>query len=131
MDHVFASTELARSLKVRALNTPEEWGPSDPVAQGNPALIYKLLFKAASQTLLEFGRYPRWLGGELGITMVLHTWGQNLGQHIHVHCIVTGGALSPDQQSWIAPARKGFLFPTCAPRSPRRSRASRNTSAPA
>ena len=46
--------------------------------------------------------------------MVLHTWGQNLGQHIHVHCIVTGGALSPDQQSWIAPARKGFLFPTAA-----------------
>ena len=86
----------------------------NPVAQGNPALIYKLLFKAASQTLLEFGRNPRWLGGELGITMVLHTWGQNLGQHIHVHCIVTGGALSPDQQSWIAPARKGFLFPTAA-----------------
>ena len=56
----------------------------NPVAQGNPALIYKLLFKAASQTLLEFGRNPRWLGGELGITMVLHTWGQNLGQHIHV-----------------------------------------------
>ena len=86
----------------------------NPVAQGNPALIYRLLFKAASQTLLEFGRNPRWLGGELGITMVLHTWGQNLGQHIHVHCIVTGGALSPDQQSWLAPARKGFLFPTAA-----------------
>ena len=86
----------------------------NPVAQGNPALIYKLLFKAASQTLLEFGRNPRWLGGELGITMVLHTWGQNLVQHIHVHCIVTGGALSRDQQSWIAPARKGFLFPTAA-----------------
>ena len=86
----------------------------NPVAQGNPALIYRLLFKAASQTLLEFGRNPRWLGGELGITMVMHTWGQNLGQHIHVHCIVTGGALSPDQQSWIATARKGFLFPTAA-----------------
>ena len=41
--------------------------------------------------------HPRWLGGELGITMVLHTWGQNLGQHIHVHCIVTDGALSPDR----------------------------------
>ena len=86
----------------------------NPVAQGNPALIYRLLFKAASQTLLEFGRNPRWLGGELGITMVMHTWGQNLGQHIDVHCIVTGGALSPDQQSWIATARKGFLFPTAA-----------------
>ena len=57
----------------------------NPIAQGNPALIYRLLFNAASKTLLEFGRNPRWLGGELGITMVLHTWGQNLGQHIHVH----------------------------------------------
>jgi hypothetical protein len=80
------------------------------LAQGNPRLIYRLLFKAASETLLEFGRNPRWLGGELGITMVLHTWSQNLGQHIHVHCIVTGGALSPDEQQWV-PARKGFLFP--------------------
>jgi len=86
----------------------------NPVAQGNPALIYKLLFKAASQTLLEFGRNPRWLGAELGITMVLHTWGQNLGQHIHVHCIVTDGGLSPDGQRWLTPARKGFLFPTAA-----------------
>ena len=50
------------------------------VAHRHPALIYRLLFKAASQTLLEFGRNPRWLGGELGITMVLHTWGQNLSQ---------------------------------------------------
>ena len=86
----------------------------NPVAQGNAALIYRLLFRAASQTLLEFGRNPRWLGGELGITMVLHTWGQNLGQHIHVHCIVTDGGLSPDGQRWLSPARKGFLFPTAA-----------------
>ncbi len=86
----------------------------NPVAQGNPALVYRLLFKAASRTLLEFGRNPRWLGGEMGITMVLHTWGQNLGQHIHVHCIVTDGGLSPDGQRWLTPARKGFLFPTAA-----------------
>ena len=86
----------------------------NPVAQGNPTLIYGLLFKAASRTLLEFGRNPRWLGGELDITMVLHTWGQNLGQHIHVHCIVTDGGLSPDGQRWLTPARKGFLFPTAA-----------------
>ena len=87
---------------------------STPIAQGNPALIYALLFKAASQTLLEFGRNPRWLGGKLGITMVLHTWGQNLGQHIHVHCIVTDGGLSPDGQRWLTPVRKGFLFPRAA-----------------
>ena len=86
----------------------------NPIAQGNPALIYRLLFHAASKTLLEFGRTPRWLGGELGITMVLHTWGQNLGQHLHVHCIVTDGALSPDGQRWLTPPRRGFLFPTTA-----------------
>ena len=86
----------------------------NPISQGNPALIYRLLFRAASRTLLEFGRNPRWLGGELGITMVLHTWGQNPGQHIHVHCIVTDGGLRPDGQRWLSPVRKGFLFPTAA-----------------
>ena len=85
----------------------------NPLAQCHPAIVYRLLFKAASQTLLEFGRNPRWLGGEIGFTLVLHTWGQNLGQHIHVHGIVTGGALSPDGQRWL-PGRKGFLFPTKA-----------------
>jgi hypothetical protein len=85
----------------------------NPLAQGNPALIYTLLFRAAAHTLLAFGRNPRWLGGEIGITMVLHTWGQRLDQHIHVHCVVTGGALSPDGQRWL-PANKGFLFPTRA-----------------
>ena len=83
------------------------------LAQGNPQVIYRLLFGAASQTLLEFGRNPRWLGGELGITMVLHTWGQRLDSHIHVHCIVTGGVLSPDGERWID-AKPGFLFPVRA-----------------
>ena len=86
----------------------------NPIVQGNPALIYRLLFHAASKTLLEFGRNPRWLGGELGITMVLHTWGQNLGQHIHVHCVVTDGALSPNGERWLTPPRRGSLFPTAA-----------------
>ena len=83
------------------------------LAQGNPEVVYNLLFRAASETLLAFGHNPRWLGGELGITMVLHTWGQNLGQHIHVHCVVTGGALSDDGQRWL-PAKPGFLFPVRA-----------------
>jgi hypothetical protein len=83
------------------------------LAQGNPRVIYRLLFQSASQTLLEFGRNPRWLGGELGITMVLHTWGQRLDQHVHVHCVVTGGALSEDGERWIA-AKPGFLFPVRA-----------------
>ncbi|MCY4554921.1 MAG: transposase [Chloroflexi bacterium] len=57
--------------------------------------------------------------------MVLHTWGQNLGQHIHVHCIVTDGGLSPDGQRWLTPARA-----SCSPRprSPRSSAASISTS---
>jgi len=86
----------------------------NPLARRHPALIYRLLFKAASQTLLEFGRNPRWLGAELGVTMVLHTWGQNLGSHIHVHCIVTDGGLSPHGERWLEPPRRGFLFPTRA-----------------
>jgi hypothetical protein len=83
------------------------------LAQGNPRVIYTLLFKAAAETLQTFGRDPKWLGGELGITMVLHTWGQNLGQHLHVHCVVSAGALSPDGTRWIA-AKPGFLFPVRA-----------------
>ena len=84
----------------------------NPLAQGNPKVIYGLLFQAASDTLQSFGRDPKWLGGEIGITMVLHTWGQNLSQHLHVHCVVSGGALAPDGR-WI-PAKRGFLFPVRA-----------------
>ncbi|MGH8698015.1 MAG: IS91 family transposase, partial [Burkholderiales bacterium] len=54
------------------------------LAQGNPRAIYALLFAAASTTLLEFGRNPRWAGGEIAATLVLHTWGQTLTQHLHV-----------------------------------------------
>ena len=86
----------------------------NPLAQARPGLAYGLLFRAASRTLLEFGRNPRWLGGEIGIIMVLHTWCRNLGQHVHVHCIVTGGGLSSDGESWLAPPRNGFLFPVRA-----------------
>tara|TARA_R110001592_G_scaffold343029_2_gene633226 strand:- start:4514 stop:5695 length:1182 start_codon:yes stop_codon:yes gene_type:complete len=85
----------------------------NPLAQGNPRVIYRLLFHAAAKTLLEFGRNPRWIGGDVGITMVLHTWGQRLDQHIHVHAVVTGGALSCDGEHWM-PARRGFLFPVRA-----------------
>ena len=82
------------------------------LAQGNPRVMLGLLFDCASRTLLEFGENPRWLGGEIGLTMVLHTWGQNLNQHLHVHCLVSGGALASDGQ-WIQP-RGGFLFPVKA-----------------
>lgn len=82
------------------------------LAQGNPKLIYDLLFESAARTLIEFGRNPRWLGGDIAATLVLHTWGQNLNQHLHVHALVTGGALAGDGH-WIA-ARKDFLFPVKA-----------------
>ncbi len=85
----------------------------NPLAQGNPRLIYKLLFQAATETLATFGDDPRWLGGELGIVALLHTWGQTLVQHLHLHCVVTGGALARDGSRWRA-APRGFLFPVRA-----------------
>jgi hypothetical protein len=62
--------------------------------------------------LLQFGRHR--LGGDVGITAVLHTWGQKLNYHPHLHCIVTGGALRPDGQSWRSPKQRKFLFPVKA-----------------
>lgn len=82
------------------------------LAQGNPRLIYRCLFDSAAQTLLQFGANPRWLGGQLGATLILHTWGQTLTQHIHVHALVTGGALTPTGE-WRC-AKRGFLFPVKA-----------------
>lgn len=63
----------------------------NPLIRQNRRVLYKLLFDSAAQTLLEFGR--RRFGGQIGLTAVLHTWSQNLGDHYHLHCIVTGGAL--------------------------------------
>lgn len=83
------------------------------LAQGNPRVIYHLLFRAAADTLLTFGHDPRHLGGTIGITAILHTWSQNLAQHLHVHCLVTGGALAADGSRWIA-SRSSFLFPVRA-----------------
>lgn len=87
--------------------------PLNALAQGNPRVIYTLLFHAAAETLLAFGHDPRHLGGTIGITAILHTWGQNLSQHLHLHCLVTGGALSADRSRWIA-GRSSFLFPVRA-----------------
>jgi hypothetical protein len=85
----------------------------NPLAQGNPRVIYTLLFHAVAATLSTFARDPRHLGGDLGATAILHTWGQNLSQHLHLHCVVTGGALALDGSRWI-PAPPGFLFPVRA-----------------
>jgi hypothetical protein len=85
----------------------------NPLAQGNPRVMYALLFRAAADTLLAFGRDPRHLGGTIGITAILHTWGQTLTQHLHLHCLVTGGAVSSDGTRWIG-GRTSFLFPVKA-----------------
>ena len=77
-----------------------------------PRALYKLLFGAASATLGEFAANPRWLGGEPAFTLVLHTWGQDLARHVHVHALMAGGALKADG-NWVAP-RRGFLFPVKA-----------------
>lgn len=83
------------------------------IARVNQRRIYALLFRTAAATLQCFARDPRHLGAELGVTAVLHTWGQNLSQHVHLHCVVTGGGLSADGQRWVS-ARQGFLFPVRA-----------------
>jgi hypothetical protein len=80
----------------------------------NPRKLYALLFQAAAATLLTFARDPKHLGGEPAITMVLHTWGQNLCEHAHVHCVVSGGGLSADGKHWQFAKRRGFLFPVKA-----------------
>ena len=80
----------------------------------NKAFFYDLLFSSASETLLAFGRDPKWLGGEVGFHSVLHTWGQKLWRHLHLHIIIPGGAISADSQ-WVTPRYKGkFLFPVHA-----------------
>lgn len=73
----------------------------------NEQIIYDILFKSVSETLLAFGRKK--FGAQIGITAILHTWGQNLSRHIHLHCIVTGGALSADKNRWIS-CKEDFLF---------------------
>lgn len=71
--------------------------------------LYKLLFGAVADTLNAFAANPRWLGGTPSFTLVLHTWKQDLGRHIHIHALVAGGALTADGK-WVS-AKRGFLFP--------------------
>lgn len=76
----------------------------------NKRVFYNILFRAASQTLLRIAADPKHLGAEVGFLAVLHTWGQNLLHHPHLHCVVPGGGLSADGQRWVA-CRKGFFLP--------------------
>src|SRR5215510_6320769 len=80
------------------------------IAYQNKAKLYGLLFTAAAKTLTTIAGDPQHLGADIGVTAVLHTWGQNLQHHPHVHCIVPAGGLSPDGERWIA-CRNGFFLP--------------------
>ena len=79
----------------------------NPLIRQNQRALYTLLFTAASQSLLEFGR-NRW-GVQLGVTAVLHTWSQTLLDHYHLHCIVTGGGLTADGSQWVRSSPR-YLF---------------------
>lgn len=79
------------------------------VARQNPEVVYDILFRAAAETLQGAARNPKFLGAEIGLLAVLHTWGQNLHYHPHVHCLVPGGGLSPDNNSWVGSRKKFFL----------------------
>lgn len=76
----------------------------------NPRQIYNLLFDSASQALLQLAADEKHLGAQIGFFAALHTWGQTLQLHPHLHCIVPGGGLSPDRKRWIA-SRPGFFLP--------------------
>ena len=80
------------------------------IAYQNKAVIYDLLFKVSAQTMLTIAADPKHLGGRIGITSVLHTWGSALTHHPHVHMIVPGGGISPDGERWVS-CRPGFFLP--------------------
>ena len=83
--------------------------PLAAIAFHNQEVVYDILFRATAETLLTIARDPQHLGAEIGFFAVLHTWGQNLHLHPHLHCVVPGGGLSPDGE-WIA-CRPGFFLP--------------------
>ena len=79
------------------------------LALANRRVVYGVLFDAVAQTLLKVAANPRHLGAKIGFLAILHTWGQNLSLHPHVHCVVPGGGLAPDGK-WVA-CRAGFFLP--------------------
>jgi hypothetical protein len=79
------------------------------IAYQNKAVVYALLFRAAAETLQTIASDPKHLGAEIGFIAVLHTWGQTLLYHPHLHCVVPGGGLSLDGQRWVA-CRPGFFL---------------------
>ena len=80
------------------------------IALQNKAIVYDLLFRAASETMMTIAADPKHLGARIGITAVLHTWGSAMTHHPHIHMIVPGGGISLDAQRWIS-SRPAFLLP--------------------
>jgi hypothetical protein len=80
------------------------------IAYQNKAVVYNLLFQATAETLSTIAADPRHLGADIGFFAILHTWGQNLMHHPHLHCVVPGGGLSRDKQRWIS-CRRDFFLP--------------------
>jgi len=80
------------------------------LALQNKRVVYNLLFATAAETLRTIAVDPKHLGAEIGFLAVLHTWGQTLRHHPHLHCVVPGGGISPDGQRWVS-CRKGFFLP--------------------
>jgi hypothetical protein len=84
--------------------------PIAALAYQNKRVLYDLLFRSSADTLRTIAADPKHLGAEIGFITILHTWGQNLLYHPHVHCVVPGGGISPDGERWIA-CRPGFFLP--------------------
>jgi Putative transposase/Transposase zinc-binding domain len=81
-----------------------------PIALQNSRVVYGLLFRAAAEALQQIAADPKHLGAEIGFLAVLHTWGQNLQHHPHVHCVVPGGGIASDGTRWVS-CRPGFFLP--------------------
>jgi hypothetical protein len=81
----------------------------NPLCQRHPRLLYDLLFRASAETMLEVAANPRHLGARIGFLSILHTWGQNLRLHPHLHCVVPAGGFDPDYSRWVHPKYAFFL----------------------
>lgn len=80
-----------------------------PLCQRTPDVMYNILLRSSAATMLAVATDPKHLGAEIGFLSILHTWGQNLSVHPHVHCIVPAGGLSPDHKRWVHPRYRFFL----------------------
>lgn len=83
------------------------------VARSHQSLVYDLIFKASAAATQQLASDPRFIGGQIGMVGVLHTWGRNLAYHPHIHYLVPAGGLAPDGKNWM-PARHNFLLPVRA-----------------